>query len=389
MSDRELGSTTEALPAPLWRMAFRPFFLAAASTACLAIPLWIVHLWTGVALGGVSLDWHIHEMLMGFAATTILGFVLTAAQTWTGIRSVHGGSLQFMFALWLTARVCWLFSSDLQWLGALADSLLYVSAALVMARMVVRARNWRNGFFVLVFLGFAFFSAAHFYALLQANFTAARALQDFAFYLIVHVVLVVGGRVIPFFSDRRLQRPATVRWQWLELGALLSSLLFMAVVTYSRSSTALQICAALVAGFNLLRWLSWKPWQTSAVPLLWSLYIAYAFIIAGFAAIAANLSFSAAIHLIAVGGIGLMILAMTSRVSLGHSGRPLELPNGYTLAFWALISAALSRALASLLPEYYFLLLWIAAASWTLGFLVFLRHYLPMLISPRPDGGAG
>ena len=86
------------------------------------------------------------------------------------------------------------------------------------------------------------------------------------------------------------------------------------------------------------------------VPLLWSLHIAYGFIIAGFAALAAGLPSSTALHLLAVGGVGFMILAMISRVSLGHSGRPLEPPRGFTLACVAMILAVLCRALANLLP---------------------------------------
>jgi len=380
---------TTLLEAPVLQLAFRPFFLAAALCAVIAIPLWLVFLWTGLAPAGVSTSWHIHEMLTGFAATTILGFVLTAVQTWTGQRSVHGGILLLMLALWFVARICWLLGPALYWPGAIADGLLFLFAAGAMARLVYRARNWRNAFFVAVFLAFAVFSGLYTLALEQGDFNAARALQDFVFYLIVHVVLVVGGRVIPFFSDRLLGRPETQRYRWLELAALLSSVTFMLAITYSRTGATLQVCAALVAMLNLLRWLSWKPWQSRSVALLWSLHTAYAFLILGFSAIAVGLPISVSVHIIAVGGIGLMILAMISRVSLGHSGRPLELPPGLVAAYCALVVAALSRALAGMLPHYYLPLLAIAAAAWTLGFALFLYRYLPILTTPRVDGKPG
>jgi uncharacterized protein involved in response to NO len=375
--------------AAVWRMPFRPFFLAATSFGGLAILLWILSFHLGLKAGGIGLQWHIHEMIMGFAATIILGFALTAAQTWTGIRTVHGRSLTLLFALWLLARLGWLLAPPLQWLGALGDVLLFCCAAAIMARMVYLARNWRNAFFVPVFLLFALFSASYAYALLQGNPGLARNLQDFAFYLIVHVVLVVGGRVIPFFTDRRLQRPDTTRYPWLELSALVSSLLFLLTIVVGADMDLVRWAAAMVAAFNLLRWLSWKPWQCSRIPLLWSLYVAYGFIIAGFAIIAGQLPYSSGVHMIAVGGFGLMILSMISRVSLGHSGRPLELPQGFSLAYIALIVAALSRTLAGFVPEYYLACLWIAALGWITGFGLFLYHYVPILTAPRIDNGPG
>ena len=111
--------------APVWRMPFRLFFLAATSFGGLAILLWILSFHLGVQAGGIGLQWHIHEMIMGFAATIILGFVLTAAQTWTGIRTVRGRSLMLLFGLWLLARLGWLLAPPLQWLGALGDVLLF------------------------------------------------------------------------------------------------------------------------------------------------------------------------------------------------------------------------------------------------------------------------
>jgi uncharacterized protein involved in response to NO len=373
----------------VWQMPFRAFFLCAAVFACLAIPLWLMSLLLGIPVAGVGLQWHIHEMLMGFAATIVLGFVLTAAQTWTGIKTVSGTPLLLMVLIWVCARLGWLAPAPWHWLGASADILLFVIAAAIVGRMVYKSRNWRNVFFVPVFLLFALFSGAYASALTDNRFEQAQALQDLALYLIVHVVLVVGGRVIPFFSDSRLRREPTFRYLPLELLALLSSLLFLVLIYAGASTALLQMAAAAVAVANLLRWLTWKPWQTLHIPLLWSLYLAYAFIISGFVATALQAPTSVAIHLIAIGGISLMILAMISRVSLGHSGRPMELPARFPLAYVMLAAATVFRVMANLMPEFYSLLLWLAGIGWVWGFGLFLYHYLPILLSPRPDGKAG
>jgi uncharacterized protein involved in response to NO len=373
----------------LWQMPFRPFFLCAAVFACLAIPLWLTSLSLGIPVAGVGLPWHVHEMLMGFAATVVLGFVLTAAQTWTGVKTVSGKPLLLMVLIWACARLGWLAPTPWLWLGAAADVLLFVLAGGIVGRMVYLSRNWRNAFFVPVFLLFALFSGAYASALIEGRFDQAQSLQNFVFYLIVHVVLVVGGRVIPFFSDNRLQREPTFRYLPLELLALLSSLAFLTLIYIGSTPALLQLVAAVVATANLLRWLSWKPWQTLQIPLLWSLYLAYAFIVGGFAATALQVPSTVAIHLIAIGGISLMILAMISRVSLGHSGRPMKLPGRFSSAYMALVAATICRIMATLIPEYYTQFLWLAGLGWVFGFGLFLYYYLPILLSPRPDGRPG
>jgi uncharacterized protein involved in response to NO len=114
-----------------------------------------------------------------------------------------------------------------------------------------------------------------------------------------------------------------------------------------------------------------------------------AFIVSGFAATALQAPPSVAIHMIAIGGISLMILAMISRVSLGHSGRAMELPGSFALAYWLLGAATFCRILANLIPEFYTPLLWLAGLGWASGFGLFIYYYLPILLSARPDGRPG
>ncbi|MEP5763344.1 MAG: NnrS family protein [Halieaceae bacterium] len=385
-----MEETAPSVPkSPLWRMPFRPLFPAAAAFGSLAILAWLLQFQGVLGLGKVGLLWHMHEMIVGFAATVVVGFVLTAAQTWTGVPTIRGAGLQCLALLWLLARLGWVLPVCPDWLAAGIDVLFFLLAAWTVGRMTWLARNWRNVFFAPVFLLFAAFSGAYALVLERGDTTQAGFLLNGALFLIIHIVLVVGGRVIPFFSDRGLQRAPTVRYALLEYLSLLASALFLLLLVLEVSPVYLRVTAGLVALANLLRWLSWKPWQSLGVPLLWSLHIAYACVIAGFALWALDLPRSAAIHLLALGGFGLMILAMISRVSLGHTGRPLQLPAGFALAYILMIVAILSRVAASLMPEYYFALLWLAALGWMGAYSMFLYFYLPMLASARPDGGMG
>ena len=105
--------TMVASPAAgLWSLAFRPFFLAAAIWAALALTLWIVLFMTGGALPSRfdPLSWHIHAMLFGFVPAAIAGFMLTAIPNWTGRPPIHGAPLVGLAVLWLVGRIACLVS---------------------------------------------------------------------------------------------------------------------------------------------------------------------------------------------------------------------------------------------------------------------------------------
>jgi uncharacterized protein involved in response to NO len=87
--------------------------------------------------------------------------------------------------------------------------------------------------------------------------------------------------------------------------------------------------------------------------------------------------------------MGSMILAVMTRVGLGHTGRPLALPRGGALAYGLVHGAALARVLAALAVGNVPLLLGLAAALWSLAFAVFLALYAPILLAPRMDGRFG
>ena len=92
---------------PLLRLGFRPFYLGAAAFACVAVPLWVA-LYFGVLsldVGIAPLLWHAHEMLFGFAAAVIAGFLMTAGKAWTGLATPRGAFLGALAGLWLAARI--------------------------------------------------------------------------------------------------------------------------------------------------------------------------------------------------------------------------------------------------------------------------------------------
>lgn len=177
----------------------------------------------------------------------------------------------------------------------------------------------------------------------------------------------------------------------LLLGSVLVAVLFaLGLALHPHPLTGLLF--GLLAAGHMLRLLRWFSPALLRVPLLWSLHLAYAWMVLAFAGAAlwqcgwlTNLS--TLVHALTVGGIGGMILAMLARVSLGHTGRALALPRGFVAALVLINLAAVVRVFG--VDLWYLPSLWLAAVCWCAAFGLYLIVYGPMLLRPRPDGKAG
>ncbi len=375
-------------------LGFRPFFLAAGLLAVLLLGLWLAILLGGSETGPLApAVWHGHEMLFGFTVAVIAGFLLTAAQNWTGIRTPSGTPLAALFLLWLAGRLVFLLPGLPAGVVALVDLAFLPVLALVLASPIIKANQFKNTPFPVMLLALAAANAlVHLEALGWAA-TASLGLH-LATYVVVTMMVVMGGRVIPSFTDNKLGTRAR-RWKILEilvpistLGALIAAL----VAPYSPATALLAAFAAAVHALRLAGWYTSKYWS---VPLLWILHLGYAWIVLGFALLALSAAgvgavAGSALHAFTAGGIGVLTLGMMARVSLGHTGRLLEPPPVMTLAFIAINLAALLRvALPLLFPTAYAQSMTASGLVWMAAFGLFVVVYAPMLLSPRVDGKPG
>ncbi|MCJ8202822.1 NnrS family protein [Pseudomonas sp. RGM2987] len=383
---------------PLWRLAFRPFFLAGCVLALLAVPLWLAvfsgQLSAWQPAGG-WLAWHRHELLFGFGLAIVAGFLLTAVQTWTGTPGLSGKRLTALAALWLGARLAWLVDAPWPLLVSLELGFALAVAAL-MGVALWRVRQKRNYPIVLVLLLLAAADALSVYGLVQHNEGLQRQSVLTGLWLVAAMMGLIGGRVIPFFTQRGLGRVQGVAaWPWLDrlllVGAALVALLYACGVALTINLGCGLLFTALAAGhgIRLVRWHDRDLWR---VPLLWSLHLAYAWLALACLGMAlwhfgVPVNPSLAVHSLTIGAMAGLILAMIARVSLGHTGRPLEPPAGMTLAFILLNLACLSRVLLVLL--FPLAGLWLAGVCWTLAFGLYAWRYGPMLLQARVDGHPG
>ncbi|AXI61070.1 short-chain dehydrogenase [Pseudomonas kribbensis] len=377
--------------APVFSLGFRPLFLAGAGFAALAILIWGLWLyghWFDPQPAGGMLAWHRHEMPFGFAAAIVAGFLLTAVPNWTGIPGVRGGALIALVIVWLLGRVAWWMPLPVALILALQWAFLPLLAVLL-ARDLIAAGKRDNYPIVLVLALIAGCQALTLIGLFNDDTGLQRQGVLGALWLIAALMTVIGGRVIPFFIQRGLNRPSAPAAHPLPTRLLLVGSLLTAITFATGLNDVLRpwlaALFALTGSLQILRLIRWHDRGMWRVPLLWSLYLAYGWMALAIWAMAAwHLGLlgqqSLATHALAVGGVGGLILAMIARVSLGHTGRLLQPPKAVVLGFALVLIAAGCRVL---LVPFSGLGLGLSVVLWCAAFVLFLRHYTAILLKPR------
>ncbi|UQS17481.1 NnrS family protein [Pseudomonas sp. HS6] len=377
--------------APVFSLGFRPLFLAGAGFAALAVLIWGLWLyghWFDLQPAGGMLAWHRHEMPFGFAAAIIAGFLLTAVPNWTGIPGVRGGALIALVSVWLLGRMAWWMPLPVGLILALQWVFLPL-LAVMLARDLITTGKRDNYPIVLVLALMAGCQALTLIGLFNDDTGLQRQGVLGALWLIAALMTVIGGRVIPFFIQRGLNRPPAkaanpLPTRLLLIGSLLTAVTFAAGLNDS-PRLWLASLFVLTGSLQLMRLIRWHDRGMWRVPLLWSLYLAYGWIaLATWAMALWHLGLigqqSLATHALAVGGVGGLILAMIARVSLGHTGRLLQPPKAVVLGFALVLTAAGCRVL---LVPFSSLGLGLSVALWCAAFALFLRHYTGILLKPR------
>ena len=389
-------------PWPVLGRAFRPFFLAGSAHAALMVVAWVA-IWRGMLPGPAWLTppwWHAHEMLFGLAAAAIAGFLLTASPVWTGRAALSGGPLAALVALWVLGRIAMLAAGFLPAVVVAAvDGAFLPVTALVLTRTVWRTGQLRNyGVVVLVVLLALANAAVHAQAMDLSTVSAGRGLRC-AIDLVTALVVVIGGRITPAFTTNAFLRAgitARVRaWRPLDRLAVASAVLVAVLDLVAPRTVASGVVAGVAGVAVAARLAGWQTARTWRDPLVWSLHAGTAWVAVGYLLVAAGdlgaaIPPSAGLHALTAGAMGGMILAVVTRVSLGHTGRPLVLPRGAASAYALVHAGAVLRVGAALAAgPFAGALLMVAGVLWAAAFAVFVVLYAPILVSPRADGAPG
>ena len=371
---------------------FRPFFLLGSLWGGLEVLVWLPVLYGDVTIPTAfsARDWHVHELLYGYLSAVIAGFLLTAIPNWTGRLPLQGRPLAVLVLAWLAGRYVITFSNSIGWLATMVVDVAFLALMTgAVVREIVAGKNWRN-LKIAALLGLLGLSNLGFHLEAHTEGSAAYSTRV-GIALVLMLGMVVGGRIIPSFTRNWLLRRESGRLPAL-FGTFDTACLMLSgasLVAWCVAPDAAITGAALLgaAVANTVRLARWAGDRTVADRLVLVLHAGYAFVPLGFL-LGGLAAFdivmpSAGIHAWTTGAMGLMTLAVMSRASLGHTGRPLVASPALQMVYLAAVVAAITRIGADVVLEWRSPLLMLAAFCWTVAFVGFAALYAPLLCRSR------
>jgi len=373
----------------LFSFGFRPFFLMASIWSALTVPLWLLS-FLSIGEGWAAIftrDWHVHEMLFGYTAAVIVGYMTIAGANWTGHYPVAGRPIVVLAVLWLAGRAAMLAYPILGVAAAIIDAAFLVLFSLALWREQLAATNSRvlAPSIVITLLAIA-----------NIGFHARMSLpglgpisERMTIGLITFLIVLMGGRLVPSFTrnwmaqNKITPQPAPYgRFDMTVLAATAAGIAAWIVLPDALISGTILTVAGIGLLVRLLRWRGWVAIRDGMVLIL---HLAYFWCALGIALLGVSIVFpdevpsSAAIHALTTGAIGVMTLAVMTRTSLSHTGRERRANSGTLLIYVLINLAALTRTLAPFVTPAYEELLLLSAICWSMAFGLFALVYGPML----------
>ncbi len=379
---------------PLWASAFRPFYFFGAPYAPLLIAAWL-----GAYLGLWSLPGgemplklqHGHEFIFGFAAAIIAGIVLTALPSWAGTREILGGRLVLLVVLWLCGRVTFWAAPWLPpLLPAVIDCLLFPAMFAMLAPQLLHAANRLYLLLLPILLALFAANAIYHHGLATANHAQAWTALRLAIYAIAVLYVLKGGVLAPIFTGNALREkgrgtlaPCNMPLEIAATGALLLLAALDLTAAPAAWTGAAALACVLLHGWRCARW---KGWLVADVPLVLVMHLGFAWLVLAFALKAAAeltgiVPEAAWLHAFTVGSLGLMMLGLMTRVSLRHTGRPLEMPGTMLVACVLMFAAALLR-LAATVHGLGSAVIALSAVLWAAAFALYFMAFAKVLVTP-------
>lgn len=378
--------------------AYRPFFILAAVSSLYYMTLWTAFYTFKLRLNFENISptmWHAHEMLFGYAITVISGFLLTIEKYRFGAVISKKSALIILIILWILARVFISLTliTDLSWkTGAVLDCLFILILTIRISYPIIRGKD-REKTALAAHLAIITASNIVFYlGVLGVLPDGQRWGVYSALFLVISIILLMGRMMIPLFIRNGLEFKFEPRnWRVIDILSIFFFVSFFFSELFLTSGKLVSIISgvlALIYSVRLYGWYSSRIWNK---PMLWVLFVAYAWIVIGFGLKFLSLYFNIpdlpALHSFTYGGIGLMTVGFMSRVTLGHTGRNVFAPP--KIVFWiftVLLAGAIVRVFFPLIDSSSYPL-WIAISQilWILSFLIFAIVFLPMLWKPSVE----
>jgi uncharacterized protein involved in response to NO len=377
----------------LWNLGFRPFYLLASIFSALSILLWVCQYEGYLPATYVrSPAWHGHEMLFGYTIAVVAGFLFTAVRNWTGRPTPTGAPLAALAILWIAGRV--LVLTPYATAAAVVNAAFPAAVAVGIGIPLVQSGNRRNYFFIALLLLLALATLSLHLSYLGAPSWPERASLQAGLDVVLFIIAVMGGRVIPMFTNNGIPGTAATRSPLAEKIALGTVLVLLGADLLQAPAGVIVVVALVAAAAHARRLYLWQPWRTLATPLVWILHAAYGWIVIHLAlralAVVDWVPAPLAVHALTIGAIGGMTIGMMTRTARGHTGRALTVDR-YEIACFALVQiAALVRVFGGMLiPGAYLVSVVASGVLWSAAFALYAIRYWPVLSRERIDGKPG
>ncbi|MCW8930194.1 MAG: NnrS family protein [Gammaproteobacteria bacterium] len=379
----------------LFNLGFRPFFLLAALSAIFLMGVWVLSYANLIQLNTYYgfIDWHSHEMLFGYSAAVIAGFLLTAIKNWTNVDTITKTPLAILAGIWVLARIL-PFTAVPGLIIAVVDVSFFFFLTLAVAHPILKAKQSNNFIMIaiisLFLVGDILVQSQHLG--LMVNGVAKGNLL--ALYSVLLIIQVLTGRVMPFFTRVVVPETEVVERPLLEKILLITLVLLALADVFAINGLIISLLSAILLVAHTMRVSPWFSKPVLNVPILWVLYAGYLWFLIGFAMkvfvgfdLVAN---NQAVHAWTVGVIGITTYGMMARVSLGHTGREMLPSQLAVIGFYLLSLATVIRVIFPLFSmTHYVLWIEVSAILWSVAFVLFAIVYTPVLTQPRVDGRAG
>lgn len=376
---------------------FRPFFLGAALFAGLVVLTWVA-LFAGQIQAEFlypAREWHVHEMLFGYLPALIAGFLLTAMPNWTDRMPLRGAPLLLMFLLWLAGRLLVMVPVAGGPVTAGVDGTFLVILAAYVWREIVAAGAWDRAPIGMLVSFFAGANILFHLSALQGRPTDFP--ERLALSVMTMLLTIIGGRLAPtftreFMAERNMTGLPEVfsRIDGLAIVLVLVGVMSWIAQPESHWTGIILLVSGVASLVRVFRWGGWRTWRE---PLVLILHVGYGWvglflIVLGAAILGIGFSSENAVHLLTTGAMGTMTLAVMTRASLGHTGRPRH-ADRLTVAIYLLVNiGALLRIFAPNSPTpttLTYAMLGLSALGWSGAYLLFAVHYGPYLVRPSLD----
>lgn len=388
----------------------RPMFLLGTLQGVVVMLWWLVDL-AGRYGGMPYVSWtlaapaaHAYLMIYGFFPLFIFGFLFTTYPAWLNAEKIprlHYVSVFFLMASGHLIFYAGLVLSSALAITGIALALAGWGLALTVLGKILQAPHpdKRHAYVTTVALTFGWLGVAAFAGWVWTGepWLFAFASRAGIWLFLLPIVFTVSHRMIPFFSSNVLDAYTIVRpfgWLWLGLAAMM-----MHALLSWFDSRLLWIPDLLLTLTAFYLAFIWQFWRSLTVRLLAVLHLSFLWLGIGAALYtaeglavflgAAPVLGWAPLHAVAIGYCASMILAMASRVTLGHSGRALVADNATWLIFLGFQGVVIARIAFEILPRHSILALFIAVGIWLACYGVWAYKYAPYYWQPRIDGRDG